>query len=270
MTTARIFGRAVVWSAVLVLVLAPSAAAQTSRKTVSKAVKAEPTSTDIKGFRVLSQGHDRVELEVDYAYDGRFGRDIALSAKMASEGTASPYAACMPGKVEPTGHGTARVTLRTDKNPPASFTTDQLVLAMYIGGSYVFLEEVFPFEKTWTKMAQMTLAAPLARIGLAAPAQVSPPDGSEFGHYPRATTLTWEPVTGAASYTVEIDCHSCCVSGSWCTDHGEVFRIVEDISETTYRFDFVGAQPGRWRVWAVGSDGRSGSKSGWWEFSYSR
>jgi len=39
-------------------------------------------------------------------------------------------------------------------------------------------------------------------------------------------------------------------------------------SSTTYTFNFVGAQPGRWRVWAVNGSGMPGSKSGWREFRF--
>lgn len=103
---------------------------------------------------------------------------------------------------------------------------------------------------------------------LSAPVQLSPADGSTFGHYPRSTTLRWSPVEGAATYTVEIDCYNCCVTDRWCTDMGRVWSIVPGISSTNYTFDFVGKQPGRWMVWAVKANGEEGPKSGWWTFEY--
>lgn len=105
---------------------------------------------------------------------------------------------------------------------------------------------------------------------LTAPTQVSPPNGSVFGHFPRTTTLNWSPVNGAASYTVEVDCYQCCQANKWCTDVGQTWKVVPNITSTSYTFDFVGAQPGRWRVWAVGSGGAQGPKTGWWEFRYTR
>jgi hypothetical protein len=107
-------------------------------------------------------------------------------------------------------------------------------------------------------------------MNLPAPVQVSPGSGSVFSQYPRTTTLRWKPVDGATSYTVEVDCFSCCQSNAWCTDVGETWKVVPGITETSYTFDFVGAQPGRWRVWAVSSSGTEGFKSGWWEFKYTR
>jgi len=105
---------------------------------------------------------------------------------------------------------------------------------------------------------------------LPAPAQQSPRDGSRFSHHPRETRLQWRPVEGAASYTVEVDCYQCCRSNAWCTDIGESYRVQPALRSTSYNFNFAGAQPGRWRVWAVDNNGRAGTKSRWWNFSFTR
>jgi len=102
----------------------------------------------------------------------------------------------------------------------------------------------------------------------APPVQISPPEGSVFEHYPRTTTVTWAEVQGVYSYGVEVDCYHCCAEGEWCTDVGQTWFVTSEIYETNYTFDFVGAQPGRWRVWAIYPDGTEGPKSGWWEFRY--
>ncbi|MBW2039980.1 MAG: hypothetical protein JRI46_10405 [Deltaproteobacteria bacterium] len=105
---------------------------------------------------------------------------------------------------------------------------------------------------------------------LSAPRQISPANGAVFTHFPRTTTLRWSAVPGAASYTVEIDCYNCCQANKWCTDVGRTWKVVTNLTTTSYTFDFVGAQPGRWRVWAVGAGGQKGPKTGWWEFRYTR
>lgn len=102
----------------------------------------------------------------------------------------------------------------------------------------------------------------------APPVQISPPDGSIFEHYPRTTTVTWAEVQGAYSYGVEVDCYHCCAVDEWCTDVGQTWIVTSEIYKTNYTFDYVGAQPGRWRVWAIYPDGTEGPKSGWWEFRY--
>jgi len=110
----------------------------------------------------------------------------------------------------------------------------------------------------------------LPEVALPAPRLISPVDGVVFYHYPRTTTLAWEPVEGADIYGVEIDCFHCCQSGQWCTDVGDTYRVVDLLNTTSYTFDFVGAQPGRWRAWAISPSGEIGEKSAWWGFEYTQ
>jgi len=93
------------------------------------------------------------------------------------------------------------------------------------------------------------------------PTLLSPADGTRFNQFPRTVTLAWERVPGARGYRVEIQYKS----NDW-----SPLGPVRSVPSTTYTFDFVGAQPGRWRVWAVDAEGKEGPKSGWWEFSFSR
>ncbi len=106
--------------------------------------------------------------------------------------------------------------------------------------------------------------------GISTPTQLSPADGSVFSNYPRTTTLKWSAVPGVASYTVEIDCYHCCEANQWCTDVGKTWKVVPNLATTSYTFDFVGAQPGRWRVWTVDANGQVSPKSSWWGFTYTR
>lgn len=103
-----------------------------------------------------------------------------------------------------------------------------------------------------------------------APNLISPTCGSVFSHFPRRTTLHWSDVPSATSYTVEIDCYHRCQANKWCTDVGRTWKVVSDLTTTSYTFNFVGAQPGRWRVWAVFSNGSQGEKTPWCEFSYTQ
>lgn len=96
---------------------------------------------------------------------------------------------------------------------------------------------------------------------LPAPVQVSPAHGSVYNHYPRKTTLRWKSVSGAKYYTAEVEYKS-----------GNKWAPLKKQSglKYDYTFNFVGAQPGRWRVWAVDSAGKSGMASGWREFRYTK
>lgn len=108
---------------------------------------------------------------------------------------------------------------------------------------------------------------------LGAPLPLLPVDGAEFNHYPRTTRLEWSAVPGAASYTVELEvCQPGGVDGEECQD-SRLLQIrrnppLSGIEGTSYEFLFIGAQPGRWRVWAVDEKGRVGAKSTWSKFIY--
>jgi hypothetical protein len=115
----------------------------------------------------------------------------------------------------------------------------------------------------------------VAGVNLAAPVQLSPENEVVFDHYPRQTTLKWSPVEGAASYTVEVDyCDGRTRNKPVCVDP-QPLRMTNNpptsgIVSTTYEFHFVGAQSGRWRVWALDKEGREGFKSPWRVFVYLR
>jgi WD40 repeat protein len=94
------------------------------------------------------------------------------------------------------------------------------------------------------------------------PEQTLPTDKSTFNHYPRTVTLRWSKVPGATSYSIETSR----LSGSqWAANNQ-----VPNLRSTSYTFDFVGKQKGRWRVWAVDDAGHESGKSGWWEFTFTR
>lgn len=101
---------------------------------------------------------------------------------------------------------------------------------------------------------------------LPAPQQVGPINGKTFYHYPRQTKLMWYPVQGAESYTVEVDYYDT----DWVTNRGQTYILAPNIHQTSFFFNFIGAQPGRWRVWAVDSQGVAGQKSPWWMFKYTK
>lgn len=100
---------------------------------------------------------------------------------------------------------------------------------------------------------------------LATPVQESPADGQNFSSYPRTTTLIWQPVANAGKYLVE-------VQYGWNTPQGMQWGIAftKEVAETTVTFDFVGAQPGRWRVTALDPTGAHASSppTPWRGFAY--
>jgi hypothetical protein len=109
-------------------------------------------------------------------------------------------------------------------------------------------------------------------VNLPAPVQLSPGDRVEFDYFPRRTKLEWQPVDGAVSYTVEVDfCDGRVKSRRECLNPQPLYlkeKSPTRIMSTSYEFDFIGAQPGRWRVWAVDKNGQQGFKSPWRTFFF--
>ena len=101
-------------------------------------------------------------------------------------------------------------------------------------------------------------------LTLPTPVQVSPPKDAQFYHFPRATTLAWDQVQGATGYVVEWQFFS---AGEWSTSAS---IPIDGLQNTSYTFNFIGEQPGRWRVTATGTSGQvnDSAPSEWFEFMY--
>jgi hypothetical protein len=90
-----------------------------------------------------------------------------------------------------------------------------------------------------------------------------PFDNTLFKDYPRTTTLRWLPIKGATHYLVEVQ-YQLPTNGQWYDLPGYPLAVQED----SYTFQFIGAQPGRWRVSAVGPEETKSEPSKWWYFTY--
>jgi hypothetical protein len=113
---------------------------------------------------IVSEGAAEVVLDVVYGYDGDRGDRVAISAVMANNGEVSAHYAHRPGRVERGRHRT-RVTLGTNSGAPDSFATNQIEIAMYVGGGEAFLKRQFSFAKTWSQPgAALPPVLQLARI----------------------------------------------------------------------------------------------------------
>jgi hypothetical protein len=112
-----------------------------------------------------------------------------------------------------------------------------------------------------TQPEEIVQAAPLPATPWGTPVLVSPRNGTALFHYPRTTTLIWQPVVSATSYVVETAFQS---GGSWAAFPPVT---VTGNSNSFYTFDFIGDQKGRWRVTAFNGTVYS-PPSAWWTFSY--
>jgi hypothetical protein len=97
------------------------------------------------------------------------------------------------------------------------------------------------------------------------PVLLSPADGAIFDIYPRTTVYAWQAVPGATSYRIEIQ--YCPATG--CTDADSARWKLRTVTDTSFTDNFVGAQPGRWRITAVLPSGDGGT-SDWRQFRHLR
>jgi hypothetical protein len=111
-------------------------------------------------------------------------------------------------------------------------------------------------------------------VHLPAPPQAAPLPGARLSAFPERTTrLEWQAVPGAVTYTVEVDFCNGRSPALECVDPYPLNRDrppMAGIAGTSYTFTFIGAQPGRWRVFAVDAQGRPGFKSPWRVFVHER
>jgi hypothetical protein len=86
---------------------------------------------------------------------------------------------------------------------------------------------------------------------LETPTLISPVNGQIFSNYPRKTMLTWRAVANATGYVVTVDaCRDRQVSSTSIWQSVLPKTIVQ---ATSFTFDFAGASPGRWCVFAINS-----------------
>ncbi len=103
-------------------------------------------------------------------------------------------------------------------------------------------------------------------LKLGPPIPVAPADQAEFNTYPRTTQCSWQAVPGATSYLLQWDYFD----DGWHAEKTKMGEFGTMVTGTELSFDFVGAQPGRWRVWPFNAKGERGVPSEWRVFRYSR
>ncbi|MGH6920770.1 MAG: hypothetical protein ACREJ0_24060, partial [Geminicoccaceae bacterium] len=138
----------------------------------------------IESVAIASESAAELVLTVVYSYDGDRGSNVAISAVMTNDGQTSAHYGYRPGRVERGRHRT-QVRLGTTQSAPAIFATNQIEVAMYVGGGSAFLKRQFSFAKTWSqpgaalppviRLAEMRPRLPLQRLPQAQLEQAQPP-----------------------------------------------------------------------------------------------
>jgi len=138
--------------------------------------------------------------------------------------------------------------------------------------SQVFSEGVAPGS---TRTLDITLeregvVAKEGRNRLPAPEIVFPLNGAKLYGFPRTTRIQWSPVPGANYYVIDVEGCDGGELGCGRSFPLEGWRMppAYGITGTNYVFDFLGNQPGRYRIWAVDAEGTPGIKTPWIVFQY--
>ena len=128
------------------------------------ATSAEAQKNDIERVTVASEGRDRVTFDVVYSYSGDQGGNVSISVVMAQNDKPSAYFAYKPARVQP-GRRRTQVELGVSRSAPDVFSSNQIHVAMYVGGN-TFVKRSFFFPKTWSRPGG-TLQPVLQIIGTA-------------------------------------------------------------------------------------------------------
>ncbi|CAA6815522.1 MAG: Unknown protein [uncultured Sulfurovum sp.] len=174
-------------------------------------------------------------------------------------------------KVYPYGRSTSSNLQRNILALSATFNTgfSKKILVVKRKGNKLVVQSFTRFTDKSRRSNYMTTET-FIEDKLATPKQITPQNNAIFDHFPRKTVLKWSKVIGAKSYGVEIDCLHCCKSGKWCLDvKGKAWKTAK-VNTEKYSFTYVGAQSGKWRVWAIDKNGNRSPKSKWRTFKYTK
>jgi len=97
------------------------------------------------------------------------------------------------------------------------------------------------------------------------PVITGPPDGRQFDTYPRNAFLQWKLVEGSKRYLVEVEL-GLEADGTWMPAPPGLNRMFSKVN--SLQISFPGAQPGRWRVWAINEDNVRSEPSDWSHFEF--
>lgn len=112
---------------------------------------------------------------------------------------------------------------------------------------------------------------------LPAPFTRKPESGSVISWSEHGNILSWKKVTGASTYTVEVDCFGCGEPRTWFSLAGTPCHIRPGLglrspiysSNINKKLREAGGHAMRWRVWAVDGNGLDGAKSQWCQLAFS-
>jgi hypothetical protein len=111
----------------------------------------------------------------------------------------------------------------------------------------------------------VTLATELPAPKPARPRLLSPTDGATLTGFPREVKLDWAQVPGSRSYRLQLEIQHPQTSAWHPHPNALGDRVV---GAPPFNLEFIGGQPGRWRVAAISEEGEQGEFSAWSYFTF--
>lgn len=106
------------------------------------------------------------------------------------------------------------------------------------------------------------------------PSRTMPSDGQTFDIFPRETIFRWFLADGAMSYQLQVQfCQGTLSAVTNCAGDTLInipAPTTPGAFDVSHLINFVGAQPGRWRVRSVGNGGLTSDWTSWWYFLHNR
>jgi len=182
----------------------------------------------------------------------------------------SPKEGTLSNRNGPGGSWTTTLPLNLGDSGAPVFDDNGQVVALVIGGIPEARGIAFCLPVNYAMallgIAGVNLPTNTPAFRGARPHLLLPPDGSEMTAFPRALKLTWSEVTGSRSYHLQIQIQDL-VDSTW---HPHPFGLGDRVVGTlSFGLEFVGSQPGRWRVAAISEEGEEGEFSAWSYFTFS-
>lgn len=188
-----------------------------------------------------------------------FPQDLDLTAK---EGTLS-------NKNGPGGSWTTTLPLNLGDSGAPVFDDNGRVVALVVSGipGAIGIAHCLPINYAAAELAIAGVSLPshMPNAKAARPRLLSPPDGAVMTAFPRKVKLAWSKIEKARSYRVQLQIQDPDDS-TWHPHPGGLGDRV--VGVTSFDVDFVGSQPGRWRVAAINDEGEEGEFSAWSYFTF--
>jgi len=108
--------------------------------------------------------------------------------------------------------------------------------------------------------------APSADFAALVPTLLAPTKDTPLNYYPRLLMLRWRAEPAAAHYVVDVE-----IQGTATLEWVLIPNAArEAVTADSIQIEFIGANPGRWRVTAIDSMGVASRPSEWWGFVFVR